>query len=760
MAPFKDEHLYVAPTECAFRITNTRDRLIIAPGSQTTLAQSGLPEGFTPPRVRIRSRMFPTDEPGKYEPYKIRPKRKQQLQTNGQQDAAGEDAAAEVEMLEEEITLEEDPMSEDGAIWPMQGGRIVDWPCFFALMQHLYNMLNGGFHTPILLVAQPAWTPVEHIRITRFFFEKFKCPAFALMDSAQAMCYAYGIPSACVIDIGKDKADITAVNEFLTSTTSRGIAVPNLGGEAMTQNLLEQLKGDGFDREMCEQLKISPVCEILPAEIPIPGSKEALAQQQKRQQATSKKGDKAANPASSASTGADGSGPGQRHTAGATGDAPRGPGIDEQGRVTEVGGEEDAGEEGLDVASIVAGGKTNEFVARKEKEKQEKAAAAAARKKGADAASAAPKSARLKNSEREFNSFMFDDKAARERAKDDEVNGSAMPPKPAQPALPPPAAASTGAPAAQPPLPTLDTAMTNAPPPAAPASATSLLPPPSATAGDPTSPTAQTPTVKDRPPANPYTRIVTVGPARFRPLPEEYLPTLTSAIYAAIQAVPNPTSRQTIWEHMLITGQGARVRGLKEALLAALQARFVVSPSSASIFTSEPPSSFGTPTGTGTSTPLPPGQSALPSFNGGAYTPTPPGHAQPGQQPGGVNPLLYAATTAHAAAGQPGSFARPPSGIPGMPPSTPGGAGTPLAARGTPQPGQPAYRGGTPVASRPGGAPPQVGGTSQTPTAVRAGKLPEYFGEWKDANAEFGVVFLGAQVAAKVVFLADVQVCL
>ena len=31
--------------------------------------------------------------------------------------------------------------------------------------------------------------------------------------------------------------------------------------------------------------------------------------------------------------------------------------------------------------------------------------------------------------------------------------------------------------------------------------------------------------------------------------------------------------------------------------------------------------------------------------------------------------------------------------------------------------------------------------------------------EWKDANAEFGAVFLGAQVAAKVVFLADVQVC-
>ena len=49
---------------------------IIAPGSQTTLAQLGLPESFTPARYRLRSRMFPAEQEGEYEPVKIRKREK------------------------------------------------------------------------------------------------------------------------------------------------------------------------------------------------------------------------------------------------------------------------------------------------------------------------------------------------------------------------------------------------------------------------------------------------------------------------------------------------------------------------------------------------------------------------------------------------------------------------------------------------------------------------------------------------------------
>ena len=48
-------------------------------------------------------------------------------------------------------------------------------------------------------------------------------------------------------------------------------------------------------------------------------------------------------------------------------------------------------------------------------------------------------------------------------------------------------------------------------------------------------------------------------------------------------------------------------------------------------------------------------------------------------------------------------------------------------------------------------------GNSQTPTSIKTVKTPEYFPEWKDPRVsgmeEAG--FLGAQVAAKVVFVVD-----
>jgi len=77
-------------------------------------------------------------------------------------------------------------------------------------MSHVYNTLNPPFHTAILLVAQPAWTPREHERLTQFFFEKFKTPAFGLMDAALATTWAYGVHTATVVDVGKTKADVTA----------------------------------------------------------------------------------------------------------------------------------------------------------------------------------------------------------------------------------------------------------------------------------------------------------------------------------------------------------------------------------------------------------------------------------------------------------------------------------------------------------------------------------------------------------------------
>ncbi|KAI7293672.1 hypothetical protein KC315_g19280, partial [Hortaea werneckii] len=101
MPPFRDDQLF-----------------IIAPGSETTLAQLGLPESFTPARYHVRSRMFPAENPGEFEPVKIR--RKEKPAVNG---AANEEQPKPQEDAENE--WEEDHISEEGAIWPIRNGRIV-----------------------------------------------------------------------------------------------------------------------------------------------------------------------------------------------------------------------------------------------------------------------------------------------------------------------------------------------------------------------------------------------------------------------------------------------------------------------------------------------------------------------------------------------------------------------------------------------------------------------------------------------------------
>ena len=338
--------------------------------------------------------MFPAETKGEWEPIKVRerktakPAAQNGVNRHDEGDVKMEDANGATEDLEDEMLFEEDPTSEEGAVYPLKDGRIVEWSCFFALLTHVYNTLSPPFHTPILVIAQPTWTAQDHESLTQFFFEKFKTPAFCLMDSALAVCYAYATPTATVVDIGFSKCDVSTVSEFVINDIGRGAALPEAGGEAMTQRLFDLLSCKGFTRDMCEQLKRNPICEILPPGTELPAETEVI------------------NPASVVSTGATGSGDGQRGSIAAQGGAPRGPGSNtEAGDADEdrefKDGEDDEGV--LDVATIVASGKTSEFLARKEREKAEKAA----NKKAAADAAAAVKEARLPNSRRVKATFQY-----------------------------------------------------------------------------------------------------------------------------------------------------------------------------------------------------------------------------------------------------------------------------------------------------------------------------------------------------------------
>ena len=346
--------------------------------------------------------MFPAEKEGEFEPYKIRRRQDKPVEKPAERDGEAQGEAKPATDGDDEVTWEEDRISEEGAIWPIQDGKITDWPCFFALITHVYNTLNPPFHTAILLITQPAWTPREHEKLAQFFFEKFKTPAFGLMDAALATTWAYGVHTATIVDVGKGKTDITAVSEFIPHVQGRIVSLSGSGGEAFTEALHAKLKSKGFNRDMCEQLKKSPICEILPEGTPLPGTGQANE-------------DVVTNPAAAASTGAVSSGPA---AAAAIGNAPRGPGPD-----TEVGEEDGAENEGvLDVASIVAGGKMNEYLAKKEKEKQDKSNA---KKKGAPAPEA-NKPVRLPNSKREKAAFMYEDHALLDALKNTNLDTQGM----------------------------------------------------------------------------------------------------------------------------------------------------------------------------------------------------------------------------------------------------------------------------------------------------------------------------------------------
>jgi actin-related protein 9 len=338
--------------------------------------------------------MFQGETEDKWEPFRVRQK---ESTLNGSEAVDEAQPPKEPEYYEDQDT-------EAGAVWPMKEGRIVNWSCFFGLIEYIYNRLGPGFHTPIFLVAQPCWTVKDHQRITQFVFEKFRPPAFSIVDSALCAMFAHkDLTNACVVDVGFEKADVTAVIDFCPHISSRQIAVPNCGGEAFTQRLGELLASKKFSRDMCEQLKKNPICEILPPGVPLPGTTDAS-------------GEVITNPAAAASTGATGSGPGHRHTAAALGEAPLGPGVD-----TEVGeAKDDEAEEGvLDIANIVASGNYKEYLAKKEEEKVTKT-------KGGKAGDAAAKPVKLRNAEREHATFMYKDNALLDALKDKNLSTQQM----------------------------------------------------------------------------------------------------------------------------------------------------------------------------------------------------------------------------------------------------------------------------------------------------------------------------------------------
>ena len=464
--------------------------------------------------------MFPAEKKGEWEPLRVRERKVTRRRNDIAPDPTDGDATmtdvdgtantTENGIEEEETYFEEDPLTDEGAVYPITQGRVVDWSCLFALMTHIYNTLSPPFHTPILVITQPTWTAQDHETLTQFFFEKFKTPAFCLMDSALAVCYAYAASNATVVDVGYEKCDVSAVVDFLINDIGRGTAVSGCGGESMTQQLVQLLSDRGFTRDMCEQLKRSGICEILPLGTPMPGEAAEVEPSD-------------INPAAAASTGANAAGlKGRSGAAGADGMD------DPDGETREVEDNEGV----LDVATIVVSGKTNEFLARKEKEKAEKAEKAAA-KKAAQEAAAAPKQAKLPNAKRLTATFHYTERRPLEELNqngkrplengDQNGEGEAKRPKTPEPQD----STETGADEADLPSSAITDGFTQD------GETTALI-----------------------------RRDVEVGVERFQAATGGILDQTADAIHRCILSVPEIHKRAELWDNLIIVGNGTKVRGM------------------------------------------------------------------------------------------------------------------------------------------------------------------------------------------------------
>ncbi|KAL1844612.1 hypothetical protein VTK73DRAFT_2171 [Phialemonium thermophilum] len=214
-------------------------------------------------------------------------------------------------------------------------------------------------------------------------------------------------------------------------------------------------------------------------------------------------------------------------------------------------------------------------------------------------------------------------------------------------------------------------------------------------------PSAETTTVTERQ-SRRVRRDIEVGLERFLFADRAEIDRIVTGIYRTVQGIEDMYMRPACWENLVFVGNGARLRGLKDNIIQTLNARHLISPSTATMFTSELPSNLGTPSGTGSQTPT----STFAGSGGGHQLPT----------SSNVNPLLQAATTANLGAG---------AGAPGGGQGTPGGEGAG---------GQPSHH-----------------FHSQTPTAIKLAQLPTYLSEWSKHGFE-EAMFLGAQVAARLAF--------
>ncbi|CCG81300.1 SWI/SNF and RSC complex subunit Arp95 / FY16936)) [Taphrina deformans PYCC 5710] len=181
-----------------------------------------------------------------------------------------------------QAALDSEPQPSIEVIRPIVHGHIQDWSALTAFFTHVLQVLGTGLagtqvsEHPVILVVPPQWSNQDREKVTQLFLRNFLRPAFMIVDMPFASLYACNAVTGTVIDVGYEDTNVTTIIDSVVNPS--GHRSISLGGKSMTLHLLEMLQKHppleqnsqvaleantiGFD--LAEAIKCSSICEILP----------------------------------------------------------------------------------------------------------------------------------------------------------------------------------------------------------------------------------------------------------------------------------------------------------------------------------------------------------------------------------------------------------------------------------------------------------------------------------------------------------------
>lgn len=131
---------------------------------------------------------------------------------------------------------------------PVVCGHVSNWEALAAFFEHLLFVLakeepgTKDSEFPVILIVPPQWSLMDKDRATKMFIEQLSRPAFMIVETAAASLYACNAMTGLVVDVGHEKTDVTSIVDSV-STPSSCITVP-IGGRHLSESFRTMLLDD------------------------------------------------------------------------------------------------------------------------------------------------------------------------------------------------------------------------------------------------------------------------------------------------------------------------------------------------------------------------------------------------------------------------------------------------------------------------------------------------------------------------------------